>query len=586
MTGKAFTARVSRRVLLLAGASLAALAAGQRHGAPAVAETARGERVPAIDPFAQPTTSGPSSRPTPAVGATPSVPGAPYLVPVAPDWSAVSLITAGNTARSGYRMAGVPDGLGAFGSGDGTVTVLMNHELSAGKSVTRGHGGKGAFVSRWVIDVASLEVLEGADFVEQPDRLHLWSGHGWTTARHLLAQRPARRAAKRAMAPASGVVLDRADVDMDHLCSADLAPVSAFWDGERRIGYDGHILLNGEETERRAGRAFAWVEATRAAYELPAFASGAFGVAGKPTPEWENLLANPKAGRKTVVVGNSDGGPSQIYVYIGTKTRGGSAVERAGLTNGRVWSLAVDGCVRESRDTGVGIAKSRLGKGSGAKVSLVEAGKGTSFLRPEDGAWAPRDPNVYYFATTDRNNFAAPDSLGNGADAEQVGRSRLWAVTFDDVQDIATDGSPTARIELLLDGTEGGDMFDNITVDGNGVVYLCEDTGSGRHASKIWSYDTATGTFGVVARLDPALFGDVAQKVYRPPTPPFTDDKETSGILDVTRLFEAAPWFRPGATVLLVNVQAHFGYDGAAEVGRAIYEGGQLVLLVKAPRAR
>jgi len=31
-----------------------------------------------------------------------------------------------------YRMVGIPDGLGAFDNGDGTFTLLMNHEIPSG----------------------------------------------------------------------------------------------------------------------------------------------------------------------------------------------------------------------------------------------------------------------------------------------------------------------------------------------------------------------------------------------------------------------------------------------------------------------
>jgi hypothetical protein len=31
----------------------------------------------------------------------------------------------------GYRMVGIPDGLGAFDNGDRTFTLLMNHELGS-----------------------------------------------------------------------------------------------------------------------------------------------------------------------------------------------------------------------------------------------------------------------------------------------------------------------------------------------------------------------------------------------------------------------------------------------------------------------
>ena len=54
-------------------------------------------------------------------------------------------------------MAGTPDGLGAYDNGDGTFTVLMNHEFGAGVSVPRSHGNtSGAFVSRWVVDSTTL----------------------------------------------------------------------------------------------------------------------------------------------------------------------------------------------------------------------------------------------------------------------------------------------------------------------------------------------------------------------------------------------------------------------------------------------
>jgi hypothetical protein len=135
---------------------------------------------------------------------------------------------------------------------------------------------------------------------------------------------------------------------------------------------------------------------------------------------------------------------------------------------------------------------------------------------------------------------------------------------------------------MLLDGTEGGDMFDNMTVDASGVIYLCEDPGNSRHNGKIWAYDTATGSFTVITKFDPAKFGDVVDKTYTAPVAPFVDDKETSGILDVTDLFTGAPWFRPNAKLLLVVVQAHFAYDTADPVGAGLAEGGQLLLLAKA----
>src|SRR5262245_55309814 len=105
----------------------------------------------------------------------------PYLLPIAAGTETKALLTVGDTVKDvytangaalpDYRMVGIPDGLGAFDNGDGTFTVLMNHELGSTQGGTRDHGSKGAFVSRWVIDKASLTILEGDDLIKT---IKLW----------------------------------------------------------------------------------------------------------------------------------------------------------------------------------------------------------------------------------------------------------------------------------------------------------------------------------------------------------------------------------------------------------------------------
>ncbi len=537
-----------RRDVLKLGAGAAALAGVGPHATRAQA---------VFDPYSERMNTGPSSKPGPVLGPVAAAPASPYLAPVAPGWTATSLLTVGNETNS-YRLSGLPDGLGAFDNGDRTFTLLVNHEIAGGFGAMRGHGAAGAFVSRWVINKDTLQVLSGGDFVASPQKLFL-SVDG--------VMKPADQAPARQR-------------ELSRFCSADLAPVSAFYNSASRKGYNGHIFLNGEEAA--AGRSFGWVAEDGTCHELPAFNFGKQGDSANPPPGFENLLAHPGTGDTTVVMCNSDGGTYQVYVYIGDKQETGSPVDKAGLANGRIFSLLVEGVAREDRNGNIGLAKSLAGKGAGKRVGLVAPNKGTSFLRPEDGAWDPRNPNVYYFATTDRNNFAADGSVREGQNAGQVGRARLWAVTFDDVRKIATDGSPTAKIELLLDGAEGGDMFDNITIDRNGVIYICEDIGTSRHNSKIWTYDTNTGAFAVALKANPEMFGDLADKQYTPPAPPFTDDKEPSGILDVTEIFSNAAWYRPDSKVLLVTMQAHFRYDARDPLGAQLIEGGQLLLLTKA----
>ena len=66
----------------------------------------------------------------------------PYVLPSAAGVQTTSLLTVQDLV-SGYKMIGLPDGLGAFDNGNGTFTLLMNHELGATAGVARAHGVKG-----------------------------------------------------------------------------------------------------------------------------------------------------------------------------------------------------------------------------------------------------------------------------------------------------------------------------------------------------------------------------------------------------------------------------------------------------------
>ena len=89
----------------------------------------------------------------------------PYLLSSNSHVYTESLLTAGDSV-GGYKMEGIPDGLGAFDNGDGTFTVLMNHEIECRRlGVPRADGGNGAFVSEWVFDKTTLQVLSGKDLV-------------------------------------------------------------------------------------------------------------------------------------------------------------------------------------------------------------------------------------------------------------------------------------------------------------------------------------------------------------------------------------------------------------------------------------
>ena len=117
----------------------------------------------------------------------PSSSQSPYVVPTAPGWSVTSIITVGGTAAApainadnDYKRVGIPDGLGAYDNGNGTFTVLMNHELGGTAGVVRAHGATGAFVSEWVIRKSDYRVLSGADLATS--RLVNKGAGGWTPA--------------------------------------------------------------------------------------------------------------------------------------------------------------------------------------------------------------------------------------------------------------------------------------------------------------------------------------------------------------------------------------------------------------------
>jgi hypothetical protein len=337
-----------------------------------------------------------------------------YVVPVATGVVTVPIMTVGETVNAKpdgvtpYRMVGIPDGLGAFDNGDGTFTLLSNHELGATSGVARAHGGKGSFVSRWTMCQDDFSVLEGEDLIQS---VFLWDA-------------------------GTSAYVQSPNAAFGRFCSANLPERSALFDAASGLGYDGDIFFNGEESGSE-GRGMAHVLDGRS-YELPR--TGKF--------SWENAVPAPRLGKTTVLVGLDDSTPGEVYFYYGTKTDTGSPVERAGLTNGTLYGLKVVGVAQENTAAGIppsAVELAPLGNvesQTGAQLQTLSTALAvTKFNRPEDGAWDPNNKNDFYFVTT--ASFSAP--------------SRLWRVSFVD----ATRPDLGGQIEMLLDGSEGQRMFDN-----------------------------------------------------------------------------------------------------------------------------
>jgi len=477
---------------------------------------------------------------TPASSIGPSTTAEPYLLPTITGAKTRSILTVGDSV-GGYRMVGIPDGLGALRSGGDEFTLLMNHEITAGSpGLVRAHGSNGAFVSRWTIDKETLKVVKGQDHTPSANHVFLWD------------------AAANQYKPGT--------TQWQRLCSADLAAQSAYF--AHGLGTSDRIFLNGEEVSE--GRAWARIASgphTGEAWQLPRLGRIAF----------ENAVACPYPQQKTIVVLTDDGAlstapvatsfPSEVYVYIGTKMRNGHPIEQAGLTNGWLYGLtiSVDGrpVTEESDAFGLGSATTGyLGKGrfelqnlqdvsnlSALQLEQASITQGVARLqRCEDGAWDPREKhqNNFYFVTT--------ASLANNC--------RLWHLRFDDIERPEMGGT----IEILLRGDEGHKMLDNVTIDRLGRIVMDEDPGNSDRISKIWLYGIETRQLIQVAAHNPKFFDGAT-----PNNPDFiTVDEESSGIIDAAHLLGEG-WF-------LLDVQAH-----KRSADAELVEGGQLLALFVDP---
>jgi hypothetical protein len=484
-------------------------------------------------------------------GTLPAPPGnhEPYVVPTEPGWEVVALMNAGDSARNVvYRMVGVPDGMGAlrgrfeadgrYVDDHGHITVLINHELAPGLGIRRGHGHDGAFVSQWTIQLDSLRAVRGEDLIRRV--------RTWTEGRYVEGSAGAR---------------------LSRFCSGDLPPVTAFRNPASGKGFAGRIYMNGEENGSE-GRAFAHVVSgpeRGTSYELPYL--GKF--------SWENALAHPNAGDRTIVVGLDDSAPGQIRVYVGDKRASGNPVERAGLHEGKLYGVRIidggpdyeNGPVAvesagpiNGRFELVDISAHATGKG-GELQNIARAAGVTGLARPEDGHWDTRNPKVFYWVTT-------------GATFDgRLQSARLYRLTFDSLVEPRGGSIEMVVDSAALTGRDGQPArnFDNMVVDGHGDIIVQEDPGNDPYLAKIWKIDP-------VKRTGVQIF-EANRKRFAPGGSGFlTQDEEHSGVIDVTEIVSGARWYQPGRRYYLGNTQAHYAIPGER------VEGGQLYLLAS-PKA-
>jgi secreted PhoX family phosphatase len=240
-------------------------------------------------------------------------------------------------------------------------------------------------------------------------------------------------------------------------------------------------------------------------------------------------------------------------MYLGKKQNTGTSVDKAGLTNGDLYVLNVPTAATDNifRTT---IAKSTKTDATFKKIewntdvaSFHKGARdnGTTFSRVEDGDWDPKNPNVFYFVTTESNKDPVATAPNPTTPAVTRDGGALWRLTFKDAQNPLQGAS----LEMLLNGGESIYMSkpDNITVTNNGVVVIQEDPGGNAHVARVIAYRISDGKLATLAKFDSQYFTEAGANYM-------TLDEESSGVIDVTSLLAKSG---DKNTYLMLNAQVH-----------------------------
>ena len=507
--------------------------------------------------------------------ATPAYAAAPtYMEAVASSATLTPIASAGDMIGS-YLVPGIPDGLGVIKNGN-TLRIITNHEWSATNAVAAGRttaGGlvSGSFLSDMTYDIASQKVTKAVDLFKDV----VWYNYATGT----YGNTPG--------APTGALVKDaygtlNHSYLLNRFCSGSLSPADAFYDKATGTGIKDALFFAGEEGSDES-RGFATNLTTGQLVQLPALGLAA----------WENFIPAPTTSKNTVIMGNEDGDAkdSQLWMYMGTKTKTGKWFEKAGLTNGKSYVLAETAAAPVANDYEI---RAKYGKNkpfavtfaavdikANGKAQNVEANaKGIELARVEDGHFDPSKPNDFYFVTTQSDSDPVNKVVGattpNPA-TPTVSRDggALWRLRFVD----ANKPFLGSTLELLLDGSEDIYMSkpDNITVDSLGNVLIQEDPGKNAHLARIVSYRISDGKVGTIARFKADHFTESG-------TAFMTMDEESSGIVEVsnelrTSKTDKASYFMFVAQVHATPAKSRPDMDATdATLAKAV-EGGQWYIL-------
>jgi hypothetical protein len=480
----------------------------------------------------------------------------PYLVGVAgTGFTTEPLLTAGDmvpvTGSPGerYQMVGIPDGLGAVREHSGVTRVFMNHELAKDLQshpyADRPVHQRGTFVSEYRLarDGSVLSGRRAFDTVYQDDAL-------------------------------AGPAADSSNATpaFSRFCSGFMAG--------RDTGFDRPIYLTGEEANAPA------TFSPNGPQSVAVFDGQIHALRDLGYFPRENTLVASGTGRRTVAFATEDGPQtpdSQLYMYVGTKQRSGTVLERNGLVGGDLWVFVSNDPSRNSE------ASFNNGTLPGHWVRLADATNEADqeakadaagafgFVRIEDGMFG-RSNKEFHFVTTGESTDQTTNRLGAN-----------YRLRFDPNKD-PEDQNPRLSVifnsdEIDAANQDGPFSPDNITTHGSleavqedGTSASRPEMGNRGRDGSVWLVDgshTSDTPVDFPRRLRIAeLTGRTGGKID--PTPRFPGIWESSGIIEFPRGGDDERGHGHGLTFLL-DVQAHSSLppNGATET----VEDGQLLLL-------